>query len=131
MVQRTRLSSSSSWIAACVSLVVLPHRWEASRISALPSVIQRYTGLGETPSTMRASKPARLNSALQKPPISAAPNAPVSGDLAPTAVREAPEMGRPVSTPGAKTSLFSGPRGSAPWGTSLSSTSATMFHPPM
>jgi len=72
-----------------------------------------------------------LNSALQKPPISAAPKAPVSGDLAPTVVRVAPEMARPVSTPGAKTSLFSGPSGSAPRGTSFSRTSATIFQPPM
>ena len=37
----------------------------------------------------------------------------------PAALRDAPEKGRPVSRPGAKISLFSGPKGSHPGGTSV------------
>ncbi len=79
---------------------------------------------------MRASNPACFSSAPQAPPTSAAPKPPLSGERAPIAFRDAPEMGRPVSTPGAKISLFSGPSGSAPAGTSRSSTSAMRFQPP-
>ncbi len=81
--------------------------------------------------TISASYPARLNCAPQSPPTSVAPKPPVIGDLAPTAFRDAPEMARPVNTPGAKTSTLSGPSGSAPGGTSRSSVSAMTFQPPM
>ena len=137
MASSARSSPDSLRIAACVSLVVLPHRRLASRISifgsspSLPPSIHRYTGFSDAPSTIRASNPARLSCAAQLPPTSLAPNPPVVGDLAPTALRDAPEIARPVSTPGAKISLFSSPRGSAPGGTSRKRTSAMIFQPPM
>ena len=101
-------------------MISRPQTCEASRISTWSSLIHRYTGALAAPVTTIASQPARLSSAPQKPPTSASPKPPVSGDFAPTACRDAPESGVPVSTPMAKMRMFSGPSGSAPFGSSVS-----------
>jgi hypothetical protein len=61
----TRVSGSCSVFLRCssVSHTVLPHRPVASRSSALSSLMYRYTGLGDLPSTMIMSQPAIFNSA--------------------------------------------------------------------
>ena len=63
---------------------------------------------------MRASYPERLNCAPQCSPTSDFPRPPLMGDLAPIACRALPPKAIPVTGPVAKTSLFSGPRGSIP-----------------
>jgi len=80
--------------------------------------------------TTTASRPARFSSVAQKPPTSASPKAPVSGDFAPTACLPLPGTDVPDATPVAKTSGFSGDRGSTPFGARLSSSRAMNPHPP-
>ena len=66
-----------------------------------------------------ASNPAFFSSGPHHPPASDSPYAPVSGDLAATVNREAPESGVPVITLAVNTKILSGLRGSTPAGSSL------------
>ena len=61
----TRTSGSCSVFLSISSVcqTVLPQMPEASRSSATSSLMNRYTGLGDLPSTMTMSQPAILSSA--------------------------------------------------------------------
>ena len=67
-----------------------------------------------------ASKPENFNSGPQKPPASASPYPPVSGDLAATVKRTIPAIGTPEITEEAKIRILSADRGSIPGLSSLS-----------
>jgi hypothetical protein len=85
----------------------------ASRSSAFPSLIHRYTGLADLPVITIPSKPENFNSAGQKPPVWASPTRPLSGDLAVALARLCPEIDAPVGALIKNDKVFSGPSGSA------------------
>ncbi len=112
-------SPSSFLIVLSASPVTFPHKGEASRSSASPLWIHRYTGSGALPLIMRASKPANFNSAGQYPPHCESPMAFVRGDLALAVMRLCPEIGAPVVTPTLRAKMFSGLKGSTRGGISF------------
>jgi len=85
-----RLSSSSSQMASSTSAVNCPQRWAASRSSASPSWIHRYTGRSAWPWITIPSKPAPFSSAGQNSPDCESPTRSVTGDLSGSACSLSP-----------------------------------------
>ncbi len=114
-IQATRRSlPCSPFNRSSVSWVSFPQINCASRSSALPSSIKRYTGFSEAPVKKTASYPENLRYGPKSPPEFASPQVSVRGDLATTV--NLPQKGTvvPVTGPVKKPRMFPGPKGLTP-----------------